>query len=161
MFKFNFFHGDMVDLARDSKVGGSSFALANLVADVHPLYETQIIGSCMPDLRQPAQCYPIVVPEGPGMFSMSRSKRVFWRSSHHGYCAKPSDCFRLLLSDDRSHSEKGTFIRFPQANLTQMAGFVAESTSFHWFPLVRFADSQQLRPLQGSKRPGGIGAGHT
>ena len=32
------------------------------------------------------------------MLSMSRSKRVFWRSSYHGYCAKLSDFFRQAVA---------------------------------------------------------------
>ena len=72
----------MVYLARDSKVGGSSFGsckpsgwcsstLRNAKIGLRPVckkIKSQIIGSCMPDLRHPAQWHPIVVPEGPGCF---------------------------------------------------------------------------------------------
>ena len=107
----------------------------------------------MPDLRHSSPMTSIVVPEGPGCCQCS---------SHHWYRAKLSDFFRQAVAFWwQKPLRKGDVHQIPIGQPNTNGWFVAESASFRWFPLVRFADSQQLRPLQGSKRPGGIGAGHT
>lgn len=119
-----------------------------------------MIGSCMPDLRHPAQWHPIVVPEGPGCFQCQGLKGF---SGVQAIMDTVPSCqiffVRLLLSDDRSHSEKGKFIRFPAGQPNTNGWFCRR---INQFPLVTKSDLQIRSKwiLQGSKRPGGIGAGH-